>query len=282
MTHCARSVEVGFGHSWYLRSFTASSKASPTIVGLHGFSGTGADFGLLQHLMPAKWCCPDILGHGESDAPKDPAAYTMSFVASQLARLLADELSGPYVLMGYSMGARLALSAVLGELAAGVPRPRPERLILIGGRPGLRGAEARLARQRADTELADRIEAQGTEWFAEYWSKRPILESQQQIAALEHQRIQAARREQRPHGLAGSLRGMGAGAMPSLWKQLPRLDVPTTLVTGRLDTKFSEIAREMAGIVPRAQHLLIAEAGHTAHLERPERFVEVLRFALDA
>jgi len=232
--------------------------------------------------MPANWLCPDILGHGESDAPEDPAAYTMSCVASQLARLLADEVAGPYVLMGYSMGARLALSAVLGELAAGVPRPRPERLILIGGRPGLRGAEERLARQRADTELAGRIEEQGAEWFAEYWSKRPILESQQQIAALERQRIQTARREQRPHGLAGSLRGMGAGAMPSLWSRLSGLTVPTTLVTGTRDPKFSEIASEMARIVPRAQHLQVQNAGHTAHLERPAHFAELVRFALDA
>ncbi len=70
--------------------------------------------------------------------------------------------------------------------------------------------------------------------------------------------------------------------MPSLWSRLTRLAVPTTLVTGTRDPKFSEIAGEVARMVPCAQHLQVEKAGHTAHLERPERFVEVLRFALDA
>jgi len=224
--------------------------------------------------------CPDVLGHGESDAPEGTGAYSMTRVASQLARLLTDQVHGPYILMGYSMGARLVLSSLVGALESGTSRPSPQRLLLIGGRPGLANPKERAARRLADELLADQIESRGMEWFGAHWAQRPILAGQQNIEPAHLAQMEACRRAQRPRGLAGSLRGMGAGAMPSLWDALTHMKVSTTLLTGALDTKFSRIATKMGERIPTAEIIQIPGVGHTAHLENPDRFAHHIRSAL--
>ncbi|MFN8560892.1 MAG: hypothetical protein U0703_04535 [Anaerolineae bacterium] len=75
-----------------------------------------------------------------------------------------------------------------------------------------------------------------------------------------------------PTGLAGSLRGMGTGAQPSLWDQLSTLDVPVLLLCGALDARFLAINREMQTLLPRASLAVVPGAGHTVHAEQPEHF----------
>ena len=60
--------------------------------------------------------------------------------------------------------------------------------------------------------------------------------------------------------------------MPPLWPVLPELDLPVLLVVGREDEKFSALANRLLGSFPQAELLEIAEAGHAAHLERPQAF----------
>ena len=77
------------------------------------------------------------------------------------------------------------------------------------------------------------------------------------------------------HGLANSLRGMGAGAQPSLHDELAALERPVCLVVGEEDRKFQGIAEDLAARLPRARVELVPEAGHAAHLENPRAFAEI-------
>ena len=72
---------------------------------------------------------------------------------------------------------------------------------------------------------------------------------------------------------------MGTGVQPSLWDRLGELDMPTLLLCGALDTKFSAINAEMHDLMPHSTLTVIPDAGHTTHVEQPERFQgEVLHF----
>ena len=59
------------------------------------------------------------------------------------------------------------------------------------------------------------------------------------VAAAAH----ADRLRNTPAGLARALRGLGTGALPSLWDRLGELPMPVTLVVGERDEKFRAIAR---------------------------------------
>ena len=86
----------------------------------------------------------------------------------------------------------------------------------------------------------------------------------------------ADRLKNTPAGLARALRGLGTGALPSLWDRLGELPMPLVLVVGERDHKFSATAQQIVGAAPNAELVIVPGAGHAVHLEAPERVAEVI------
>jgi 2-succinyl-6-hydroxy-2,4-cyclohexadiene-1-carboxylate synthase len=232
------------------------------IVLLHGFTQTGAAWEPVSAELRAagfEALAPDLRGHGRA---ADVRPVDLAGVMDDLDALVDDA-----VLAGYSMGGRVAL-------AYAVARPqRVRRLVLVGASPGLGEAGEREARRAADEQLARRIEQGGVEAFARAWAELPLFAGQSEdvAAAVARQRL-----EQSPAGLAAALRGLGTGALPSLWEALEALEMPVTLVVGERDAKFRAIATEMAVRLPDARVTVVEGAGHAVHLEAPRRLVREL------
>ena len=68
---------------------------------------------------------PDLRAHGQSDAPHDPAAYPEDVLVADALAVVADLGLTDYDLVGFSLGARTALRAVVAGLT-------PRRLVLGG------------------------------------------------------------------------------------------------------------------------------------------------------
>ena len=109
------------------------------------------------------------------------------------------------------------------------------------------------------------------------WERLPLWRTQSHLPDDVKQRQRAIRLGSYPRGLALNLLGMGTGAQPSLWDTLPTLQVPTLFIAGALDDKFVGIARVMQARVPDASLAVIADAGHTTHLERPTTFANAMK-----
>jgi 2-succinyl-6-hydroxy-2,4-cyclohexadiene-1-carboxylate synthase len=235
---------------------------APTLVLLHGFTNSGASWqpvisGLGQRYRAL---APDVRGHA-SASHEDPV--TLDAVLGDIANLT----DGEFTLVGYSQGGRIALHAALA-----MP-DRVRRLVLIGASPGLADDDERTARRLADERLADRVAAMTIEEFATEWAQSPVLSGvAPDVAAAAH----ADRLRSTPTGLAAALRGLGTGALPSLWTRLPELPMPVTLIAGERDAKFTAIAYEMADLLPDASVKISPDAGHAVHLERPDAIVEAL------
>ncbi len=238
------------------------------ILLLHGFTGGVSVWRehapvLARH---ATVVAVDLIGHGRSDAPEDPARYGMEQCVADLLAVLDHLGLARVAVLGYSMGARVAL-----HLAAAAP-DRVSALILESGSPGLAAEEERRARRDSDEALAARIERDGVERFVDYWEALPLFATQRQAPPA----VQIVQRQQRlsnsATGLANSLRGMGTGAQASLWDCLGELHTPTLLIVGALDDKFGAIGRAMAAALPRARLAIVPDAGHTVHLEQPAEF----------
>jgi 2-succinyl-6-hydroxy-2,4-cyclohexadiene-1-carboxylate synthase len=241
-----QQVGVGGGHD-------VCETMAPTLVLLHGFTNTGASWDPVIAALGGRYraLAPDLRGHGgASDA--EPVA--LDAVVADIAKVAGD---GPFALAGYSMGGRIALHIALAL------RGRVERLVLIGASPGLADPVERAARREADERLADAIETMTIEQFADQWAATPVLAGQPASA-------HADRLRNTPTGLARALRGLGTGALPSLWDRLDVLPMPVTLVVGEHDVKFRAIARQMASALPDAELVVVPGAGHAVHLEDPE------------
>lgn len=250
-----------------------AGKSDLTLVMLHGFTGSAAGW---RHQLDAaaayglRVIALDLLGHGQSDAPDNPQRYAIEHCQHDILAALQElgVSKGQAILLGYSMGGRIALyTAFSGFFRA---------LILESGSPGLEDPAEREQRRISDEALAASIERDGVEAFIERWEKLPLFTSQRSLPFECAEALRRQRLQNRVAGLAQSLRGVGTGVQPPLYARLPTLHLPVLLIAGELDTKFTAIARRMAQVLPQAQLRIIAGAGHTVHLERPEEFISLV------
>jgi 2-succinyl-6-hydroxy-2,4-cyclohexadiene-1-carboxylate synthase len=236
---------------------------APTLVLLHGFTHTGASWGAVTAGLGETYrpLAPDIRGHGSAS---ERTPVDLGHVIGDI-----DDLApGPFTLVGYSMGGRIALHVAL---ALG---PRVQRLVLISASPGIADSAERAQRREADERLAEQLETSTIEEFAERWAQTPVLSGQPAAVAGA---VHADRLRSTPHGLARALRGLGTGALPSLWARLGEIAIPTTLVAGERDRKFTEIAAEMGTDMSAAELVIVSGAGHAVHLEAPIQVADVIR-----
>jgi 2-succinyl-6-hydroxy-2,4-cyclohexadiene-1-carboxylate synthase len=241
-----QEVGVGCGHDLAM---------APNLVLLHGFTNTGESWGEVRGALAQRYrpLAPDIRGHGSSSGVR-PVSLT-GVIADVSAAATA-----PFELAGYSMGGRLALHVALALPA------RVRRLVLIGASPGIADPDARAQRRAADERLAGEVEQMTIDEFADRWARTAVLSDQPPD-------VQAAARAQRlrstPAGLAAALRGLGTGALPSLWERLGELTIPVELIVGQRDAKFRATAEEMSAALPAARVHVVGGAGHAVHLEAP-------------
>src|SRR5690242_2508414 len=251
----------------------------PALALLHGFTGSAAGWGAHLDAFAAAGLpviALDLPGHGASDAPADPARYALERAREDIPAALAQlgVAPGQAVLLGYSMGGRVALCAAFsGYFRA---------LVLESASPGQATARERAERRASDEALAARIERMGVSAFVDEWERLPLFASQAALPADTRAALRAERLRNSPAGLANSLRSAGTGVQPSLWERLPDLAIPTLLLSGALDAKFTAIAERMAAALPRAGLRVVPGAGHAIHLEQPSVFdALVLEFVND-
>jgi 2-succinyl-6-hydroxy-2,4-cyclohexadiene-1-carboxylate synthase len=240
-----------------------SAPMTPTVLLLHGFTHTGSSWEPVVAALGERYrsLTPDLRGHG---AAGEMTPVTLEAVLGDLDPLLDG---GEVVLVGYSMGGRIALHAALAW------PDRVAQLILIGASPGIADAAERAERRRSDERLADEIETLRIEQFARRWAQTPVLAGLPEAALA---RAHADRMRSRPDGLARALRALGTGALPSLWGRLEKLPMPTSLVVGERDEKFRGIAEQMAPALPEAEIIIVPGAGHAVHLEAPQRVARII------
>ncbi|MHB8690552.1 MAG: 2-succinyl-6-hydroxy-2,4-cyclohexadiene-1-carboxylate synthase [Solirubrobacteraceae bacterium] len=238
----------------------------PQLVLLHGFTNTGASWKPVVRALGESYSVlsPDIRGHG---AAADAQPVSLDHVLGDLSGLVE---APRFTLAGYSMGGRIALHAALAPALSA----RIERLVLIGASPGIANATERRRRQQDDERLADEISRSEIDAFAQRWAATPVL------AGVPHA-VAAAAHEDRlrntPAGLARALRGLGTGALPSLWDRLPELSMPVALIVGERDGKFRRVAEQMLSAIAGARLVVVPGAGHAAHLEAPTETAAVIR-----
>jgi 2-succinyl-6-hydroxy-2,4-cyclohexadiene-1-carboxylate synthase len=213
-----------------------------TTVFLHGFTGDPTSWDEVRGrvgglALPLAGHAPGLLAPTRWDAE-----------IARLARAVAPR--APVRLVGYSMGARVAL----GLVAA-----RPdlvERAILVGVHPGLADPARRAARAAEDAAWMRLLDG-GIAPFVSAWEARPIFASQSpELRARER----ARRLRHDPRGLQIALAALGLAAMPP--HSLAAMSRPLLVVAGAADEKFHALANG-------ARLRLVEDAGHNVVLERP-------------
>ena len=250
---------------------THGSPGQPPLCFVHGFMGSSQDWTpIVEALSDEAYCLTvDLPGHGQS-LNRPSHLYSMEGATQALADVLDDAGIDRCSLVGYSMGGRVALYFSLFHPG------RVNRLVLESTSPGLPTAEERDERRSLDEERARRIQ-EDLPGFLEEWYRLPLFASLDRHGLIED--MVATRGENDPDEIARALRGLSPGAQPSLWERLCNLTVPTLLLTGALDDKYTCVTERTAQRIDTAERVVVPKAGHNVHAERPQAFLaQLVRF----
>lgn len=233
------------------------------LVLLHGLFGQGGNFGAIARRLSARYrvLMPDLRNHGTS-----PHAATMAYpqMAADLLATLAQANALPALLMGHSMGGKVAMAAAqaapesVARLCVSdiAPRAYPPSFDRYAAAMAALPLAPGLSRGEADRALADAVPDAGVRAFL-----------------LQNLRLD-------PPGWRIGLPAITA-ALPEIsgWvpPEAPAYAGPTLFVAGErsdyiLPSDHPAILRRF----PRARFATVEGAGHWVHAEAPERFLAVL------
>jgi len=176
------------------------------------------------------------------------------------------ETPGKRVLVAYSMGARLALHALL----EGGPW---DAAVLISPHPGLESEEERAARRASDAEWASL--ALSGEWagFLRKWEDQAVL---RRSPDGEGEMADRAGLSVRRREVARSFIDWSLGAQQPLWSRLGEISCPVLWEAGELDPKFRALAERATPLIPNAELWVAPGAGHRLPWDGPAAFREKL------
>jgi pimeloyl-ACP methyl ester carboxylesterase len=232
----------------------------PPLLLTHGYSSTSAMWrGQIEALSKQHtlilW---DMRGHGQSDYPDDPNAYSEAATVGDIAALLDTVGARRAIVGGLSLGGYMSLAFY---------RAYPERvsaLLIIDTGPGFKKDDAREVWNKRALDTADRYDREG---LAVLKSATP-------------ERATASHRD--ATGLARAARGMLTQRDARVIAVLPEIKVPSLVVVGADDAPFLAASDYMAAKIPGAKKVVIPAAGHAVNIDQPQAFIEAVLPFLDS
>ena len=221
----------------------------PAILLSHGYSATcrmwdGQIAALRARFQVIVW---DMRGHGESDYPADPAAYSEAATVADMAAILHALNVQRAVIGGLSLGGYMSLA--FHRLHPAMVRA----LMIFDTGPGFRKADAREAWNQHALQRAADLESLG-------------------LAALGTSDEVRMSRHRDASGLAGAARGMLTQRDDSVITSLDTIAVPSLILVGGSDNNFLAATDYMARKIPGATKVVIEHAGHASNLHQPAAF----------
>lgn len=256
----------------------ADSRAQPPIVLVHGFAQSARSWSIVAAMLAERRPVHafELVGHGGSQVPASAMPYTLGAQGETLLAFLdhVKPVAAKPVVVGYSMGGRVALAAAQRDPDAF------GALVLESAGLGPASQVEREASAQRDAANARRLREVGVEAFMDGWERLPLFDTQRALPAEARARVRAARLANDAEALARTFEHAGQHTMPDRRETLAALDAlaqagaSVLYLAGELDDKYRALASELAATSVRAR--IIPRAGHNVHLEAPEAFVEAL------
>ncbi|KAF2321397.1 hypothetical protein GH714_040986 [Hevea brasiliensis] len=261
------------------------------VIFLHGFLGTGEDWiSIMKAISGSARCISiDLPGHGRSrmkncgckDA-KQEATLSVEIVAHLFYNLIQDITPGKVALVGYSMGARIALHMALrhGDKISGA--------VIISGSPGLKDGMARRIRWAKDFSRSRLLMDYGLELFLDSWYAGELWNSLRSHPCFK-ELVGRRMLHDDVYSLAKVLSDLSVGRQMPLWEDLKQCNIPLLLVVGEKDKKFRVISQKMCYEISQFRKgrneignnfpeiVEVPNCGHAVHLENPLAVIWKLR-----
>jgi 2-succinyl-6-hydroxy-2,4-cyclohexadiene-1-carboxylate synthase len=230
---------------------------------LHGFLGRPKDFEIVAEKIKeqnpeAKIHLLDYINQEELSPHKSFSDWATNFNS------FVENISSKHnILIGYSMGARLGALAV---------QQRPglwKKNVFVSFNPGLKEETDKVTRMNNDNIWAEKFETAPWLEVLNQWNAQNIFKHD----VFEPERIESNYDRKK---LGQCLRNWSHAKMPNLFDFIKQTSIPTTLIYGRHDLKYAEIAErlEVSSVVRK---VCAEKSGHRILFSEPDLIVREIK-----
>lgn len=170
---------------------------------------------------------------------------------------------GKHILMGYSLGGRLALHAITKTPALW------RGAIIISAHPGLLSQPEKLERLKLDDHWAARFENEDWDKLMLDWNSREVFASGKHHFKREEKNYHRLQ-------LAHTLRCGSLGKQSDLRNEISQLNIPILWLVGSQDKKFLDLAPSLSFKHPFSKIIVFEECGHRLPWEQPQIFCQLV------
>jgi 2-succinyl-6-hydroxy-2,4-cyclohexadiene-1-carboxylate synthase len=240
-------------------------KALMIDVFIHGFLGSNEMWKVLD-LSSENSIFIELPGHNTILHSQNIIEKELTFIEG--VKVVAEKIPDiPVRLIGYSMGARVALAIAL------LPHTSIEEIILISVHPGLSDVNEIEKRKEEESELKRLLlEKKDMTEFVSMWENKNIFKTQKRLPEEVFKTQRAMRLFHEPLQIAKAIDTFGLGVMPDFSKKLSLIKIPVKLCVGEVDEKFLKIAVNMNSVLNNSKIKIISKSGHNPIIENPVGF----------
>ena len=176
----------------------------------------------------------------------------------------------PSLLLGYSMGGRLAMDALVNNPAiwSGV--------IAVGADPGLISDDARSKQLQKDLEWARRFRSEDIQELLVEWDELPVFCGRSNCASREISELDSEK-------ISRFFDVFSKARQGNMLPMLRKLKTPPLLyISGCDDIKYTKIGQDLAAHCMPVRHQIIPNAGHRVPWESQDAFISEVSVFIDA
>ena len=176
----------------------------------------------------------------------------------------------PSLLLGYSMGGRLAMDALVNNPAmwSGV--------IAVGADPGLISDDARSKQLQKDLEWARRFRSEDIQELLVEWDELPVFCGRSNCASREISELDSEK-------ISRFFDVFSKARQGNMLPMLRKLKTPPLLyISGCDDIKYTKIGQDLAAHCMQVRHQIIPNAGHRVPWESQDAFISEVSVFIDA
>ena len=220
---------------------------------LHGFLGSPKDWDFFSFKTP--YVALTLPGHESIPFLLNPSKW------------LLQQITPPSILIGYSLGGRLALqfATLFPDLI--------QKVVLLSTNPGIENQYQRKKRLLKDEKWAEVIEKRGLQVFLEKWYSQPLFANFKKDPSFPF--FFQKRLKQNQYDMRRILLNYSPGKLPSFWESLKKISFPVLFLFGENDIKYKPTYHRLHKMGLKTE--LIKKAGHAIHLENPKQCLEKIK-----
>ncbi len=228
------------------------------IYALHGFLGKPSDWESIFSIHPLKNSSYAVDLFRTSALPPFSRAHE-----------LVKAESGPKVLLGYSLGGRIAFHILQNQMHFW------DAAIIVSSHPGISCEKEKTLRLQNDLQWGTRFANEPWDVLMRDWNRQQIFQTSGHTFARDE-------KDFKREILQRSLTTYSLGRQADFRPWLKTADIPILWMTGTNDIKYCQIANTVELKHPLSSKVVIPHAGHRTPWDNPSRFLDSVQSFLNS